>query len=458
MTTEQSTDRKLSRRNFLRVGAGTGATVALSGLIARNASASPTERNKASRDSGGYGMLYPMQTENMGETLLALPEGFQYTVFGKTGTVMSDGNPTPAGHDGMAAFAAADGVRLVRNHEVRTRTPLAPRAIGANAYDPLAGGGTTTLVVDPNTRLLTRDFVSLSGTDTNCAGGPTPQGSWVTCEEVVAGETQGFAKDHGYNFEVPAAANGPVTPVPLKAMGRFVHEAIAVDPATGIVYETEDRGTSGFYRYLPNDTNDLAAGGRLQMLAIKGQPNYDTRAGQRVGKPLPVTWVDIADPDPAAAEVDALAVYKQGFALGGATFARLEGAWYGDGSIYINSTSGGDAELGQVWQYRPRGNSGGQLILLFESTSPTVLDAPDNITVSPRGGLVLCEDGDGDQYVRGLTHTGQIFDFALNTVVGFTDKEFAGATFSPDGETLFVNIQTPGLTFAIWGPWEDGAL
>jgi secreted PhoX family phosphatase len=184
-----------------------------------------------------------------------------------------------------------------------------------------------------------------------------------------------------------------------------------------------------------------------------------------VGKPLPVRWVDIEDPDPSAAETNPLAVFEQGKDDGGATFARLEGCWYGDGSVLFNSTSGGDRELGQVWQYRPRGNSGGQLILLFESRSVDQLDAPDNITVSPAGGIVLCEDGDDEQFLRGLTQRGRIFDFAKNIV---NDREFAGATFSPDGDTLFVNIQgdtrgpgSPdelGMTSAIWGPFEDGAL
>jgi secreted PhoX family phosphatase len=246
-----------------------------------------------------------------------------------------------------------------------------------------------------------------------------------------------------------------VTPVPLKAMGRFVHEACAVDPASGIVYETEDRGTSGFYRFLPDEPGNLVAGGKLQMLAVKGRPGYDTRTGQRVGKPLPVTWVDIANPDPANAGADPLAVFKQGVAGGGATFDRLEGCWYGDGSIFFVSTSGGDAGLGQVWEYRPRGSSGGQLILVFESEDADLLDAPDNLTVSPRGGLLLCEDGDGTQYLRGVNPEGQIFDFCRNDL---NTKEFAGATYSPDGQTLFVNIQTPGISFAITGPFEKGSL
>ena len=209
------------------------------------------------------------------------------------------------------------------------------------------------------------------------------------------------------------------------------------------------------YRFLPDEAGNLAAGGRLQMLAIKDRPQYDTRTGQRVGKPLPVTWVDIDDPDPATAGTNPLAVYEQGFAKGGATFARLEGCWYGDGSIFFNATSGGDAGLGQVWEYRPRGRSGGQLILVFESTDPELLEKPDNITVSPRGGLLLCEDGGGTDFLRGVNPEGQIFDFARNDI---SNSELAGATYSPDGDTLFVNIQTPGITFAITGPFEKGVL
>ncbi|HEY0735685.1 MAG TPA: alkaline phosphatase PhoX [Herpetosiphonaceae bacterium] len=453
---------KIDRRAFLRGTAAVGGAVfGLEGLIARGASAAPRHGvGFAAKGAGGYGPLFPTATNNTGETLLALPEGFQYNLLSRVGAPMSDGRLTPPAFDGMAAFAVDGKIRLIRNHEVRNSRGTPGAGIGdqSKSYDPLAGGGTTTLIVDPQTRTLVSDFISLSGTLVNCAGGPTPWGTWITCEETTAGKSTGFAQNHGYCFEVSALANGQTTPVALNAMGRFVHEAVAIDPATGIVYETEDRGTAGFYRFIPSQPGNLAAGGRLQMLAIKDRPGYDTRTGQRVGKPLPVTWVDIADPDPANADANSLAVYQQGLALGGATFGRLEGCWYGNGSIFLNSTDGGDQGLGQVWEYRPRGNSGGQLILLFESPSADVLDAPDNLCVSPRGGLVLCEDGDADQFVRGLTTDGRIFDLAQNLVVPNNASEFAGATFSPDGETLFVNIQTPGLTFAIWGPWAGGAL
>ena len=486
MQEEQVVRRGISRKDFLAAGAGAGVGAVLSGLVARNAMSVPSKgRKQAGKDEGGYGPLQSAGPE------LALPAGFTYHMFGVEGSEMSDGNPTPKGHDGMAAFALPNGnVRLIRNHEDRDN-PVNSEVNGdpSTAYDSKGGGGTTSLEVEPSgNRKLVRDFVSLNGTIVNCAGGPTPWGTWMTCEETTAGETQGWKKDHGYIYEVPVSAEDEVKAVPHKAMGRFVHEAAAVDPKTGYVYMTEDRGTAGFYCFIPdssegsdsgrqrgqqngqngddssgNRTSPLSAG-RVQMLKVKARTNYNTTSGQRVDKPLPVEWVDIENPDPAAAETDPLAVFKQGQEKGGAIFSRLEGCWYGDGSIFFHATDGGDAELGQVWEYRPRGRSGGQLILIFESKSPEMLDAPDNVTVSPRGGLAICEDGDNGNYVRGLTQDGKIFDFAQNIT---NDREFAGATFSPDGETLFVNIQgdlsiggpgNKGMTFAIWGPWEDGAL
>lgn len=427
----------VGRRTFLR---GTGAAIALAALMAGTAQAQPR------RGTGGYG---PLQPAPGGELLL--PAGFTYVAFGRTGELMSDGRPTPGSHDGMAAFDAGEGmVRLVRNHE-RGAGP----AFTTPSYDPVAAGGTTTLLFDTAAMALISSFGSLSGTIRNCAGGPTPAGSWLTCEETFTPRTA--ATPHGYVFEVPAAADGPVTPVPLTAMGRFVHEAVCVDPATGIVYETEDQGTSGLYRFVPADRDDLAAGGVLEMLAVKDRPLYDTRTGQRTNGVLPVEWVRIDDPDPDSS--DALAVFNQGRAKGGAVFARLEGAWWSeaDDSAYIVSTSGGDIGAGQVFRYTPRGNSGGVLQLVYESRDRAVLESPDNITVSPRtGGLVLCEDGGGKDFVRGLSTDGEIFPFCeLN---GPNGSEWAGATFSPDSRVLFVNQQSPGTTYAITGPWEQGAL
>ncbi|HXV93349.1 MAG TPA: alkaline phosphatase PhoX, partial [Pseudonocardia sp.] len=364
--------------------------------------------------------------------------------------VMDDGRMTPNLHDGMAAFDHGNGrVLLVRNHETGNGPAFFPVA-----YDSAGGaGGTTTIEFDVHRGAFVGSWSSLAGTIRNCAGGPTPAGSWLSCEETFTGLD--VPVPHGYVFEVPASADSPVDPVPLKAMGRFYHEAVCVDPDTGIVYQTEDRATSGIYRFVPDDPDDLAAGGALEMLAVKDRPQYDTRTGQKTVGVLPVGWVPIADPDPDSS--DPLAVFNQGWAQGGAVFSRLEGAWWGDGAAYIVSTSGGDIGAGQVWEYRPRGRSGGVLKLVYESTDRAVLESPDNITVSPRtNGLVLCEDGSGKDLVRGVTTSGEVFPFCEFN--GTNSSEWAGATFSPDGKVLFVNLQSPGVTYAITGPWENGAL
>jgi secreted PhoX family phosphatase len=441
----------LDRRTLLRRGAavagGLAAATSLQALTARGGGTdAASAASLRAPDGGGYGPLAPAGPE------LALPEGFTYVAFGRTGEPMSDGAPTPAAHDGMAAFAGPGAtIRLVRNHELGPGTPFGP-----GAYDPAAGGGTTTLLFDPVTGTILDSRASLTGTIRNCAGGPTPWGSWLSCEETTVGPESGsgLTRPHGYVFEVPAVAVDLPEPRPLTAMGRFVHEAVAVDPGTGIVYATEDRPTAGLYRFLPTVPGDLAQGGRLQMLAVRKRLGYDTRTGQTVGATLPVWWANIDNPDPATAATNPLAVYKQGRTKGGATFARLEGAWFAGGRLYVNATSGGNAGLGQVWEYRPT-STGGELRLVFESPGSHLLDKPDNITVAPSGALLLCEDGGGFDFLRGITLDGLVFDFGKNIL---NDSEFDGATFSPDGQVLFVNMQRPGITFAITGPWERGVL
>jgi secreted PhoX family phosphatase len=462
----------IDRRAFLARAAvlGGGALVApsLRGLAACSDRTGPLPR------AVGYGPL--VRSAHVPE--LWIPQGFTARKLGTTRapSLVNPGLTVAYGADGMAAFAAGAGMlRLVRNHEIRD--PAASARLlgpGVHAYDRRAGGGTTTLQLrqspDGAVELLS-EFVSLSGTHTNCAGGPTPWGSWITCEETTVGAASGYAMPHGYCFEVPAAADAEVPPVPLKAMGRFVHEALAVDPRSGMAYLTEDQTydpavpagrASGFYRFVPAIPGTLSAGGTLQMLKVVGRPNYVAATGQAVGAELPVEWVDIADPDPVSAETNPSAVFQQGWARGGAGFARLEGCWYGEGNVYFNSTNGGAASAGQVWCYRP-GAPAGTLTLLFESPSREVLDSPDNLCVSPRGGLVLCEDGGGVQFLRGLTPDGLIFDLARTDG---ESAETAGACFSPDGRTLFFNIQggtsanqdVAGGTYALWGPWERDSL
>lgn len=419
-------------------------------------------------DALGYGPLRPVADATTGLPLLELPQGFRYLSFGWTGDPMSDGRRTPPRHDGMAAFPGRDGqVVLVRNHEVS-----AAPAFGDAPYDPRAGGGTTTLVFDPEAERMVTAMPSLSGTYFNCAGGPTPWGTWLSCEETVLGPwpDNPLTRQHGYIFEVPA--DGVSSATPIEAMGCFTHEAIAVDPETGIVYETQDRAVAGLYRFVPATPGRLADGGRLQMLAVDGRPRLDTSRGQRQGVAYGVHWVDIPEPNRPhtnAAALDAHGVVVQGLARGGAVFSRLEGAWFDAGRLYVTATDGGDARAGQVWELDPRAE---RLRLLFQSPGYAVLNMPDNICMSPRGGLVICENGELGTglaaRLHGLTRDGRLFAFARNSVRlagqrnafegDFAECEFAGATYSPDGRWLFVNIQIPGITFAITGPWAEGGL
>ena len=466
----------MDRRSFIaNLGVFSGSLAVACGSLGRRSEILGQTGDIAKYKAAGYGELFPTAAKNTGETYLSLPKGFEYNVIGKVGDAMADGRLTPRAHDGMATFKVGKELRVVRNHEVTGgKVPRPGSAIGTgNHYDETTGGGTTTMVIDPKTRLIVRDFVSLSGTMINCCGGPTPWGSWISCEETTLGptvrtdskgnKTGGFPKPHGYCFEVPASANNNLPPVPLKAMGRFVHEAAAVDKKSGIVYLTEDFNPCGFYRFIPNRNKRLAEGGTLQILTVKGKPRYDTRTGQTMRASLPATWVTIPKPDPESADVDELAVFKQGRDLGAASFARLEGCCVDPkGGVYITATTGGNSKGGQIWKYESQNKDEGRLTLLFESPSRQLLDMPDNVCIMPKTELLfVCEDSDyvgeggtPENLVRILTPDGRMADFAVNIFAKNPTSEFAGTTFSRDGKTLFFNIQSAGVTCAVWGDWS----
>ncbi|MEU6859602.1 alkaline phosphatase PhoX [Glycomyces sp. NPDC046736] len=455
-----------NRRSFLRrgpSGVDRFAIAAMEGLAARAAAARDGERDRVR--SGGYGALREVVRSDAvsgREQTMWLPEGFDFAVFSAAGSAMRDGGSVPASHGGMACFPTGrrGEWRLVRGHGERGRPGAgSPSGSPEGRYDALGAGGTTTLGIvwrdgEPH---FEEAWQSLSGVVGSGAGGPTPWGSWLAAEATCAGTGAGWGAAHGYVFEVPSAEDGEAEALPLKSMGRFAHGDVAVDPRSGTVYLAEDQPTAGCYRFVPEVPGDLAEGGRLQMLKVAGEWNVDTRVNQRPERGVYVEWVDVAEPDPAAAEDDPLAVFNQGWARGAAVFGRLTGCFYADGAVYLAAVSGGDEGEGQLWEYRPRGHGGGTLKLVFESPDASLLSFPQGMAVSPGGSLILCEDtGRGLPALRGMTREGEVFAFAK--VAG---GDLGGAVFSPDGKVLFANLwgaDDPGRTVAIWGPWSAGAL
>lgn len=461
---------KVSRRGLLR-----STMTGTAGFIGLRA----TLDNRLYAAEAGFG---PLMADPKG--LLDLPRGFKYRAFSVTGDLMDDGYRVPGLHDGMAAFPGPNGTTLlVRNHEEQVVAPGSTGSPYANMdayastdksliYDAgttsPASGGTTNLVYNTRLGRLEKHFLSLTGTIRNCAGGPTPWGSWLTCEEtnIKAGNQQAgstLTKDHGWVFQVMATdETGIQTPTPLTSLGRFSHEALAIQPATGIVYLTEDQGDSVFYRFIPNAPGNLLTEGKLQALRFKNSSYQDTRnhSGKvfPTGTALDVEWVDLIDID---SPDDTLRI--QAAAKGAAIFAREEGCWWGNNAVYFACTSGGPGQQGQIFRYTPsrfEGTPGeasapAKVELFIEPTEASQFAAPDNICISPSGDVIVCEDGSGDEFVHGVTPEGAVYKIARNALGG---SEFAGACFSPDGSTLFVNIQSPGITLAISGPWHRRAV
>ncbi|MDQ3721837.1 MAG: DUF839 domain-containing protein [Actinomycetota bacterium] len=462
----------VTRRNFVKGSAAVGAGIALGGPMSAYAAHSGGGKRQTAI---GYGALRPTPEIDSGIEYLALPPHFKYRLINRSGDPMTTGGPTPGIFDGMGAFDGPRGTTiLIRNHENRSRPGeiTVPVPTGKRYDpDPNVRGGNTKLVVD-GARRLDEVYPVLGGTHTNCAGGETPWRTWITCEEIFnygsveKNLTPGTGVPHGYSFEIPAHATRAVTAQPIVDAGRFSHEAVAW--LRGILYETEDRGDAAFYRFLParrpREFGDLASfGGTLQALVVRGRPGFDANLASP-GQSFEVEWVTIEEPNPLEDTVR-----KEAQSKGAAIFDRTEGAWTAGQRVYFDCTTGGEAQLGQLWSYNPRGDDGGTLTLIYESTSATDLENPDNLVVVPASkDVFLQEDSDGEQFVRGVTKRGRIYDFAKTLVNEF---EFCGGCFSPDGRTFFLNQQggrlaagqapsdqpvaEAGLTYAIWGPFAD---
>ena len=463
---------RLDRRGLIT---GSAAALAFSGL-ARQAGAQTSTEQPPLNQVFGYGPLKPDPNR-----ILDLPEGFAYRVIAQGGETMDDGLFMPGQFDGMACFpAGGTRVALVRNHEIkhgnRSHRNWGPGGLNLErigqipadrVYDTFKngkalGGGTTTQIYDLATGRTVSQRLSLVGTSYNCAGGATPWGSWLSCEETEATpETDDVMKPHGWVFEVPALDRGLADPVPLTAMGRFDHEAAAVDPRTGIVYLTEDKPDGLFYRFIPDRPGELIRGGRLQAMVIRDKPGADTsNKSERlwnVGDWLAVDWIDLDEVESPNRDLR-----MRGHADGAALVARGEGVHWGDGELYLAPTSGGPIGRGQILRYVPSRDEGrpgerrrpGRIQLFVESADAQVLNMGDNLTVTPWAHLLVCEDNYSEtnpNFLRGVTPRGETYAIAKSAYV--TNSEFAGVCLSPDGSTVFLNIQTPGITFAITGPW-----
>jgi len=411
----------LARRTLLKAASG----AAFASLVASLA------RPRAARAAGMFGELVPDPAG-----ILDLPHGFTYRILERWNDPMDDGYVVPALPDGMACFPGPDGTLvLMRNHElVLTDGPYPADSPPAEAYDPLAMGCVTRVVLDAATFTRLSSNLVLCGTVKNCAGGPSPWG-WLTCEEATY-------PGHGYVFACDPAATSVRPPQRITAYGRCKREAACVDPARNIAYLTEDQYDSCLYRFLPDDPGEPFVG-RLQALRIVGHDAYDMNLMAQ-GMVLSIDWVDLDDPDPID---DTLRVEARD--RGAARFARGEGITFADGEVYMIATAGGPIGQGQIFRILDT-PSGATIEALLVATDPAAFDQPDNITVAPWGDLYFGEDGGGGNFIRGVTQDGQVFDFAHNVL---TSGEIAGVCFSPDGRALFANLWGSGLTFVVTGPF-----
>jgi uncharacterized protein len=463
----------LSRRSVLTRSA-TGVGIALSGSFTGlfGAGAVPAGaahnagKGKPPKGRVGYG---PLVDDPAG--LLSLPAGFTYTVVAESGvTTLESGEPTPSDPDGTASFVRhrGNGSVLVVNHEVGGGEPHPVPRIPGFTYDPAAGGGTTNLEVDKDGKRV-REYVSLAGTHNNCAGGKSPWGTWLTCEEAES--LSGQTKPHGYVFEVdPYDQDANRDPTPIKALGRYAHEALVVDPDGGTIYLTEDAGNPNglLYRWTPPDAalplgagvlrtvaDDAGALEALKASTLSGAHVPDLSVAIAPGTTYRAEWVTVPDRDAMTVST------RKQFTNGQVTRSRkLEGMWWGDGGAYFvcsfaRLTDGSAAQHdGQIWFLDPLAGTI-ELKLHFAYTpldQDSDPDGPDNITVSAYGGLIIAEDGEGKQHLVGSTEGGEPFFFARNEHPD--DSEFTGPTFSHDKKILFANIQTPGHVFAIRGPFK----
>ncbi len=492
-----------SRRQMLATSAAGAATVGMGAMAGPASAATPDHRREGDRRERemerGHELapVGPLVDDPRG--LLALPVGFSYTVISQAGvTTMDDGAKSPDRPDGTGAFSHRDGTLLAQNHELGGPYPIlnpVPKARGTVYDDGLTmAGGVTVIELDRHARRV-GERVALSGTISNCAGGVTPWDTWLSCEETEAragedfGDNGATTVDHGWVFEVDPDPHARQDPRPIRCLGRFAHEAVVVSASGRALYLTEDAsGPNGlFYRWVVPSHLRLGRGvlprlsagaGRLQAMQVSlpgGQVIDDLSrfTSADIGRALKVRWVDVPDRFAATTSVRA-----QDFPSPVTRSKKLEGAWADAYGVFFDASFshgkdtpvGGVDHDGQIWYFDERAQTltlkayfpyvpflhDGSLSLAEAKKLPTdYFDGPDNVHVTPYGGLVIAEDGDGVNGLVGWTHQTGAFRLARNDVdFNGDNSEMTGPTFSPDGRLLFANQQEPGHTYAISGPWK----
>jgi len=387
--------------------------------------------------------------------IIDLHHSLKYQIISEEGSIMSDGFKVPGLADGMGSFLVNDEIVLVRNHEIvpehgMDKGPFQNpdtqiSLLGNKHYDKNAIGGTTNVVIDKGSKDVLKEYLSLSGTHQNCAGGTTPWGTWLSCEEKVDKKRKGCVS-HGYVFEVDPRNPSLNSPHPLKKLGRFNHEAVAFDRFNN-AYLTEDRSDGLIYKFIPKYPNNLKEGElfALSITGIKDARNWDSSLID-LNKTYLADWIKIEDYNP-----DYDSVREEGIIKGATPFARPEGIIAGNDSIYICCTSGGSLKKGQIWKLNPTVFNEISIELWYEVRDTTSLNMPDNITISPWGDLIVCEDNSDINRLWGITTKGKPYLIAQNS---YSNSEFAGVCFSPMDNTMFVNLQSNGLTLLINGSWN----